>query len=391
VDTEGAYLCVKEARLLDGSVVDLRVRDGKIAALGPKLEPAQEERIVGAGGGLCVRPFTDSHLHLDKAGSAALAEGVSSISEAVEAMKEIKARFAQAPADLADRMTEQARRLAANGTRRARVDVDVDETWGLLAFQAALEVKQRLAGQLDLRVFAFPQDGLSPRVADMLSEATAAGADGVGAHTDVDADPVAHIGMAAAIARSAGLPLEVHVDESLDVEHLRLPIVLEQAEGIDDLTMVHCLTLARLPEAERERWIAAIADRGAKVVLAPSILSFGLPLAPASELLEAGVRTLIGSDNLQDVFVPIGTGRMIDNLRMVAISCGVTSPGRLSELFAGVTDRAFDAVGGEGEGWEVGSPASFTVFETDQITALVNGDERVSFALDEGRPRKETV
>jgi cytosine deaminase len=391
MDPRGEGLCIKDARFLDGSVRDVRVRDGRITAIGSGLECAEEERTVFADGGLCTRPFTDSHLHLDKAGSASPTEGVSSIAEAVEAMKRLKSRFAKAPDELVDRMTDQARTLAANGTRLARVDIDVDETWGLVAFDAALQVKERLAGELDLRVFAFPQDGLSPSVEDMLRRAVAAGADGVGAHTDIDADPVAHLGVAASIARSSGLPLEVHVDEALNVDDLRLPLVLEQAEGVDDLTLVHCLTLARLPDAERTRWIEAIADRGAKVVLAPSILTFGLPLAPASELLAAGVTTLIGSDNLRDVFVPIGTGRMLDNLRMVAISCGVTSPESLTELLAGVTDRGFDAVGGSGAGWEVGTPATFTVFKATQTTSLVNGDERVLLQLVNRRPAKETV
>ena len=53
------------ARSIAGAIVEMRVRDGVIAALGPALEP-HGETIVDAGGDLLLPALIDSHMHLDK-------------------------------------------------------------------------------------------------------------------------------------------------------------------------------------------------------------------------------------------------------------------------------------------------------------------------------------
>jgi hypothetical protein len=68
-----------------------------------------------------------------------------------------------------------------------------------------------------------------PISAALLRQAAEEGADAIGAHTDIDADPQGHLTTAAGIARDAGLPLEVHVDETASPESFRLPLVLEVA------------------------------------------------------------------------------------------------------------------------------------------------------------------
>ena len=45
--------------------VDIRVLDGKFAAIAPNLEPLPGEEIIDCTGKLILPPFIESHIHLD--------------------------------------------------------------------------------------------------------------------------------------------------------------------------------------------------------------------------------------------------------------------------------------------------------------------------------------
>jgi hypothetical protein len=59
-------------------------------------------------------------------------------------------------------------RLESMGTRVLRAVVDVDETWGLAAFEAAKAAQDVMTGRVVVRMIPFPQEGLTPTVADLL-------------------------------------------------------------------------------------------------------------------------------------------------------------------------------------------------------------------------------
>jgi cytosine deaminase len=382
-------LVVRDVSLLDGKRVDIAITGGTIAAVGEV--PAGYERVVSGEGGLCVRPFTDSHLHLDKSGMAGeVRDSPSSIPEAIEATRRLKRRDAGSPRGLERRMISTLGGLESTGTRVVRAIVDVDETWGLAAFEAAKATQDVMTGRLDVRIIPFPQEGLTPAVADLLRRASEEGASAIGAHTDIDEDAEKHLTLAADIARRSGLPLEVHVDEGATADSFRLPLVLDVADDVEDLTLVHCLTLSTLPEAEQDFWIGRIKDRGARVVVAPSVLGFGLPLAPVARLIAAGVPILIGSDNLRDLFMPLGTGRLLDLVRIVALVGRVTSDEALTAVIQGVTNASFAAVTGTPGALIPGSPASLMILQAADVRSLIWGEDGVTGIVIEGEVREET-
>lgn len=369
--------------MLDGRLVDIVAAGDVITAVGVELE-APGAKTVDGGGGLVTRPFSDPHLHLDKAGTAGLLpNGAATLDEAIRAMRAVKEAERDNVAGVANRMTSVLRRITAGGTRAVRVVVDVDETWGLTAFRAALAMKDAFADECAIRIVAFPQDGLTPAVAEMLEQAATDGADVIGAHTDIDLDPAAHLNRAISIAHAAGLPIEVHADEGASPDRFFLPRVLEALDRHPavDATLVHCLSLGTLPLVEQDRWIAEVADRRLPLCVAPSVLALGVPIAPVRRLIEAGVAVLACSDNLHDVFCPLGTGRAVENARMVAVAGQLTRSDLLGPLVAGITDIAFATVTGAGAGLEPGSPASFVVHRATAPVELLRGTDGLRLSV----------
>jgi cytosine deaminase len=382
-------LVVSDVRLFDGRAVDIGVSGGKISALAAAGSLSGIKRVSGDGG-LCLRPLSDSHLHLDKSGTASA--GVrppGSLAEAISAMGAVKRGAKAHPDQICDRMVKTLLALRRNGTRFVRALVDVDETWGLMGFDAALVARDKIGDALKMQIVAFAQEGMTDRVAEMLTEAAGRGADAIGGHTDIEKDPTNHIKTAARIARGARLPLEVHVDEPARVDHFWLPAVLEHAGDIPDLTLVHCLSLGKQPEAEQDRWIGRIKEAGASVVIAPSVLLFGLPLAPIGKLLDAGIPVGIGSDNLQDVFVPMGTGRLLESVRTAMLVSQLNRAEWMAGLLRGATVVGFSLVANESADIESDSSATFSVFTGASPSAVLFGEDSIRLTVIEGKVEEE--
>nr|AEX65049.1 putative ammelide aminohydrolase [Rhodococcus sp. Mel] len=377
---------MREVQLLDGRRVDVACAGPLISEIGAHLDLTAPVEI-DCGGGLATRPFTEPHLHLDKAGTAdRLPAGASTIGDAIAAMQSVKVTERDNVAAVAARMHRVLNRIVDDGSHAIRALVDVDEVWGLTAFHAAQQVQAALAPRAVVQIVAFPQHGLTPQVLAMLEQAAAEGAGALGAHTDVDPDPAAHVGAVAAIAAGASLPLEVHTDEGASPDKFYLPAVLEVLDRFPGLstTLAHCLSLGTIAPKQQQHWIEELAHRDIKVCVAPSILGFGLPLAPVRALIEAGVGILVGSDNLQDVFFPLGTGRAIENVRLLATAAQLTAPELAGPLIAGVTDIAYATVTGAADALAVESPATLVVHDATSPAELLRGIDGTRITVIDG-------
>jgi len=93
-------MLIREASLLDGRVLDLRVDAGRITGMEPRLAPRADEVCVEAGGGLLLPGLHDHHLHL-----YSLAAALDSVACGPPQVRGID--------DLRQRLREQAAKLAA--------------------------------------------------------------------------------------------------------------------------------------------------------------------------------------------------------------------------------------------------------------------------------------
>ena len=158
-------LLVKNATLPDGRTdMSLAVQGGIIVEVAPGLNaPAHE--VIDARGLLLSPPFVDAHFHMD----ACLSYGLPRVNESGTLLEGIAVWGELKP--LLSRQALIERALAycdwavAKGLLAIRSHVDICDP-RLLAVEALLEVKRRVAPYLDLQLVAFPQDGVlrSPAV-----------------------------------------------------------------------------------------------------------------------------------------------------------------------------------------------------------------------------------
>ncbi|MDX6475743.1 MAG: cytosine/creatinine deaminase, partial [Gaiellaceae bacterium] len=168
-------LTLENARLMDGSLVDLHIDGGRFVSAG---EP---RATIDVEGRLVTPPLVDCHLHLD----ASLTVGrprfneSGTLIEGIHVWGELKPSLTEQ--DVFDRASEIVRWSAAQGTLFIRAHADVSGENDAMV-RGLLRVRDELADLCTIQVTAFPQDGIYARDGDedRLEAAIRLGVDCVG-------------------------------------------------------------------------------------------------------------------------------------------------------------------------------------------------------------------
>src|SRR5436305_12438627 len=151
-------LIVRNSTLPDGrSGLDIAVRRGKIVAV-ERAIAAEAARVIDAQGCLVSPPLVDVHFHMD----ATLSLGLPRLNLSGTLLEGIALWSELKPLLMAEAVTERALRYCdlavSQGLLAIRSHVDICDD-RLVAVDALIEVKRRVAPYLDLQLVAFPQDG----------------------------------------------------------------------------------------------------------------------------------------------------------------------------------------------------------------------------------------
>lgn len=310
--------------LSDGSSADvaINVDTGLITEVG-SITLADRDEVIDCDGYIILASAVDPHAHLDKAlSSRDVAAMPATLADAVDTW------LARWPTlthdDFVARATESVEAMVSRGTTVIRSHVDLGTGVGLTGVNALVEVREtmRARGLADLQIvgLAAPPLGGEPGKAHklLLEQAVDAGIDVVGGSPDLDADPAGATLAAVEVAAKAGLPLDLHTDQSVDTSMFYLPYFaqLVAERGLKNVVASHCISLMMQPVEVQERVAAEVAAAGIAVTTMPltSLFYFGwdTPVAPPrgltaiSVLREAGVVVAAGADNVQDVFFALG-------------------------------------------------------------------------------------
>jgi cytosine/adenosine deaminase-related metal-dependent hydrolase len=136
------------------------------------------------------------------------------------------------------------------------------------------------------------------------------------------------------LSEKADKPLEVHTDELLDPGELEtgtFAATAKQQRGSGyarRLSVVHAAALSAQPPNERRRVAALLAEAEVSVIICPrsaiGMASLDRPghlhncIAPLKDLLAEGVLVGLGTDNINDVFVPFSDGDLLKELDFLA-------------------------------------------------------------------------
>jgi cytosine deaminase len=160
--------------------------------------------------------------------------------------------------------------------------------------------------------------------------------------------------------------------------------VIERTRGLGFQGRVvasHCSVLSALPFDEAQRLIAGLAAAGIGVITLPAANLFlqgrdasRLPprgLTRVTELLAAGVPVACGSDNIQDPFVPTGSGDMLEMARWTFLA-GHLGCGDLAQAYAMATAIPAQLLGlGETYGLHEGARADLVITPAEDAEDLV--------------------
>ncbi|MCC6446360.1 MAG: amidohydrolase family protein [Armatimonadetes bacterium] len=401
-------LYIRQARLHgQEGLSDIAVRNGRIASI----EPARPEpppgnlSVIDAAGRLADRGFVNIHTHLDKANllyrmTPELFGGT--LEENREFLKRLKRAYRKE--EVKERARTVIEEMITNGVTAIRTQVDVDPTARLAALEALLELKQEMASRITLQLSAFPQEGvLKAGARELMEEAMRLGADVVGGLPLVESswdDRRRHIDILFEIARRFDRDIEAQVDESNNPQEFILPYLAEKAlaEGMQGrASATHCIALSAVDDAVAARTIEAVAAAEMNVIITPScnlITRFGLPEGVASrpnnsitrvkELLAAGARVAMGTDNIRDIFYPLGNGSMLREMHVLATTTRMTTNDEIDRLFE-MASASGAAVMRLESGIEAGKPADLVVFDAATRRDALCGPGVISHVIRNGR------
>ena len=381
-------LIVRGANLPDGRTgQDIAVAAGRIVEVAPALA-AEAAREIDAAGRLVAPPFVDIHFHMD----AALSLGIPRLNrsgtllEGIALWGELKPRLThEAVAERALRYCDLA---VAQGLLAVRSHVDVCDD-RLVAVEALLDVKRRVAPYLDLQLVAFPQDGYfrSPTAAANLARALDLGVEVVGGIPHFErtmADGARSVTALCEIAAARGLRVDMHCDESDDPlsRHVEMLACETQRLGLHGrVTGSRLTSMHSMDNYYVSKLIALMAEADLKAVANPLInitlqgrhdtypKRRGMTRVP--ELMAAGLTVAFGQDCCMDPWYSLGNADMLEVAHMGLHVAQMTSLDAMRAAFEAVTTKPAEIFGLDGYGIAPGCNADFVVLEArDPIEAL---------------------
>jgi len=381
-------LVVRNATLADRCRgVDVGVQAGRIAAVEPGLQ-AEAAETIDAHGRLLTPPFVDAHFHMDATLSVGLPRRNQSgtLLEGIALWGELKPLLSQQA--IVERALAYCDWAVARGLLAIRSHVDVCDP-RLLAVDALLEVKKKVAPYIDLQLVAFPQDGVyrSPGAMKLLKEALRRGVDVVGGIPHFERtmeDGRTSVRELCELAAERGLPVDMHCDETDDplsrhVETLAAETVRLGLQGRvtgSHLTSMHSMDnyyVSKLIPLMAEARLGVIANPFANLVLMGRHDSYpkrrGMTRVP--ELMAAGLTVALGHDSVMDPWYGLGSGDMLDVAHMAIHVAQMTSLDGMAACFAAVTENAARLLHLEGYGLAPGCKADMVLLDAhDPVEAI---------------------
>ena len=385
-------LLLKNVSLPDGRTgMSIAVLAGKIVEVATALD-APAHQLIDAQGLLLSPPFVDAHFHMD----ATLSYGLPRVNqsgtllEGIALWGELKPTLTQEA--LIGRALAYCDWAVAKGLLAIRTHVDICDP-RLLAVEALLEVKRKVAPYLDLQLVAFPQDGVLRGAKgafehlENLKRALDLGVDVVGGIPHFErtmADGSQSVRVLCELAAQRGLPVDMHCDESDDPlsRHVEALAYETQRLGLQGrVTGSHLTSMHSMDNYYVSKLLPLMAEAGLHVVANPLInitlqgrhdsypKRRGMTRVP--ELLAQGINVAFGHDCVMDPWYSLGSGDMLEVAQMGLHVAQMTSQSAMRQCFEAVTSNPARILGLPGYGLEAGCNADFVLLQArDPIEAI---------------------
>ncbi|HSW20428.1 MAG TPA: amidohydrolase family protein [Ramlibacter sp.] len=381
-------LLITHASLPDGRTdMSVAVQAGRIVEVTEGMLMAAVETL-DAEGQLLTPPFVDAHFHMD----ATLSYGQPRVNasgtllEGIALWGELKPLLTQEA--LVERAMAYCDWAVARGLLAIRSHVDICDP-SLLAVEALLEVKKKVAPYLDLQLVAFPQDGVlrSPGALENLKRALDMGVDVVGGIPHFErtmAQGAESVKLLCEIAAERGLMVDMHCDESDDPmsRHIETLAAETQRLGLQGrvtgshLTSMHSMDnyyVSKLIPLIAQAQVNAIANPLINITLQGRHDTYpkrrGMTRVP--ELMAGGVNVAFGHDCVMDPWYSLGSADLLEVAHMGLHVAQMTSQAGMRQCFEAVTANAARILQLPGYGIAAGCHADFVLLQArDPIEAI---------------------
>ncbi len=375
-------------------------------------------RVVDVSGHVLMPAMAEPHAHVDKAytadeypnptGDLAGAIVVSHLSFLASTASDIERRARRAFAA-----------YVAKGCLAVRSHVVVVDWLGLRSLEGVMRAAEAFAPFLDIQLVAHGGPGTTGLVGAeqraLLLDAIAMGATHIGGTPYRADDPREETAALLELAGNAGMPVDLHTDETIDPATVSVRDLgeLVMAMGFTNgVAASHCVSLGVIPPVMQTEVAELLAAANVAVISLPQTNLFlqsrevghakprGLTALDA--LFSAGVLVAAGGDNVQDPFNPMGRADPLE-----AASLLVTA-GHLDvvDAFEAVSASARRVMGLDARGITEGAPADLVAVSGQTLReAMAEADPRrvvvrrgavvdadaVAQLADGWRPKQEVV
>ena len=382
---------------------DIRVLDGKFAAIAPSLEPMPGEEAVDLGGKLVLPPFIESHVHLDTCLTAGdpVWNMSGTLFEGIECWSKRKNKLSRE--DIRERVQRCVRLYAQNGVQFIRTHVDVTDP-KLTAMKALIELREELKDFMEIQIVAFPQEGILsyPNGKQLMIDAVEMGADAVGAipHFEFTREySVESLNFALQLAAEHDKLVDVHCDEIDDEASRGLETVAARALELglfDKVTASHTTAMHSYNNAYVLRLMRLLKMSRINFVSNPLVnthLQGRVDTYPrrrgvtrVKELLSEGINVSFGHDDIFDPWYPMGNGSLRDVVFLGLHVCQMMGYEEIMNSYRLITTNAARTLHlGDRYGIAEGRPANFVVMDAPHYYDALNRNAAVLCSVRGGR------
>lgn len=360
--------------------------DGRILEIAQHIVAPQGADIIEAGGCVVSAGLVDMHQHLDKTGVLRFTPNPSGT---LQGAREAFAEYARnAPAeDVFKRASRTIRQCLSRGTTAIRSHINVDKDAGFRGMEALAQLRDDWADRVRLQLVAFmtPHPGQDLAWLAENIDPAASLADAVGGTPAVAEDPEAYLDILFEAAARHDLPVDLHLDEHLDASRHLFPKVFERVRrfGMEGRTVLsHCSVLSAMPQDEflpiRDEILKL--DLGVVTLPAANLYLQGRDrdmLAPrgltrVAEMIRSGVQIATASDNIQDPFVPTGSGDLLEIARWTLLA-GHLKGDELPLAYRMISDIPARLMGLSDHGLFPGARADLVIARADDLSTWLAG------------------
>ena len=402
-------LILRNARLTDGTLVDIAIDAGLITAVQPNLAQTTTNREVAIEGRLTLPAFVNGQLHACKSFWRRLLQTLPDEIQNLppfEAAAHVKKLYTEE--DVFNRVDEVMRLAIQNGTCAIRLFADVDEASGLNAIDGLLAIREKYAPLMTVQVVAFPQDGvLNHDTQELMRQALERGADVVGGIPWIEPNSVAqeaHTTMCFDLAKAFDRDLHFVCDDVADATCRSLEVVARQTieRGFHGrVSATQCAALSFYPDDYANKIIGLLKEAGVTIfsnshvsLIATDIDESHHPWPRSTtrirQLLDAGVPVACGQDDVDNWFYPFGRNDMMEVAQFMAHNGRFAWQGEVDQVLPLVTTNPAQVLRLKAYGLHESAEANLVVLDAVDWHSAIQFQPDKRFVILRGKVVAET-